>query len=440
MTQAKTPPVPAADSPAEHNGAPAPATAAPALSPKPAHSDSAPSLWGRLWSAAQLILSLVVTVGTLIYLVWMPGGGHAEETKPTPKIEVVEALDPTHLQIRPGTALDTKLDTLKVQTTSINSPLMMITGYVVASLRPGKGNRADAWQFNSSDTLSAYADWQKAVLDVDFTAGQLARTKELSEKRVEAQQTVVDRYKKVLEAGTATAKEAEAEKTKLMEYDIQGRSEVYSAETANRTAIRSKAVAARQVQAAGLEPELLDSTTPENDIILAEVPEAAFKLVSIGQKCSAKIYGLPDHVFEGRVDRIAPSLSVGRRAMRVLIVIHDPDDLLRPNMFADVGLGTNDRDAVLIPADGVIHVGRTDYVLVEEKPEIYRIAQVQVGEPHEAQVEVVGGLAAGETVISKGAVLLKPAVVRALNPDLTKPNPSGQPQPGIAIMTKEPAA
>ncbi|MFO1094471.1 MAG: efflux RND transporter periplasmic adaptor subunit [Planctomycetaceae bacterium] len=437
MTQAKTPPVPAADPPVEHNGAPA--AGAPASTPTP-QAEQHRSLWNRMWSAAQLILSLVVTLGTLVYLVWMPGGGHGEDTKRTPKIEVVETLDPAHLQIRPGTALDTKLDTLKVQTTSINSPLMMITGYVVASLRPGKGNRAGDWQFKDPDTLSSFADWQKATADVTFTAGQLARTKELAEKRFASQEKVVKRYEKVLEAGTATAKESEAEKTKLMEYDIQGRSEIYAAETASRTAIRSETVAARQLQAAGLEPDLLLSTTPENDIILAEVPEAAFKLVSIGQKCSATFYGLPGHVFEGRVDRIAPSLSVTRRAMRVLIVIHDPDDLLRPNMFADVGLGTNERDAVLIPADGVIHVGRTDYVLVEEKPEIFRITQVQVGEPHDAQVEIVNGLAAGDTVISKGAVLLKPALVRALNPDLTKPTTSGQPQPGIAIMSKEKAA
>jgi hypothetical protein len=41
---------------------------------------------------------------------------------------------------------------------------------------------------------------------------------------------------------------------------------------------------------------------------------------------------------------------------------------------------------------------------------------VQVGELRGANVEVLAGLKAGDRVLGKGAVLLKPVVVRALQP------------------------
>jgi hypothetical protein len=42
------------------------------------------------------------------------------------------------------------------------------------------------------------------------------------------------------------------------------------------------------------------------------------------------------------------------------------------------------------------------------------VTEVDVGEPHNGEVEILSGLKAGQTVIGKGAILLKPLVARAL--------------------------
>src|SRR6185369_12020630 len=97
------------------------------------------------------------------------------------------------------------------------------------------------------------------------------------------------------------------------------------------------------------------------------------------------------------------------------LVINDPQDELRPGMFAEIGVGTDPREALLAPAEGILHIGRADYALVGAAGEgKWRIADVQVGEPHGGEVEVLQGVAAGDRLIGKGAILLKPVVVRTL--------------------------
>jgi hypothetical protein len=84
-------------------------------------------------------------------------------------------------------------------------------------------------------------------------------------------------------------------------------------------------------------------------------------------------------------------------------------------MFADIDLGTDTRDALLAPAEGLVHIGRADYFLVATgKPGEWRATEVHLGEPYKADIEVLGGLQTGDRVLGRGAILLKPIVVRSL--------------------------
>ena len=67
-----------------------------------------------------------------------------------------------------------------------------------------------------------------------------------------------------------------------------------------------------------------------------------------------------------------------------------------------------------MPADGVLHVGERDYALVASEPGTWQITEVQIGELRGTNVEVLSGLKAGDRVLGKGAILLKPVVVLAL--------------------------
>ena len=375
----------------------------------------------KAWSTVQFVLAVGLTGGFAIYLFLFPHGlsnrNVAEPPRPKPA-EVVQVVGSRTIQIRKGSGLEDKLQFATVHESRITSPLFTVTGTVAASLRPGDKAGSDYWQFNSSEALMAFTDWQKSVADVGFAESQLKSVKELDQTRVAAQRQVVDQLEKLVQSGTESLKTLNAERTTLAEYEIQGKKEVYEAETTVRTAKRQEAAVSKQLQQLGFEPSLLQTATADLDIIVADVPEAFVTRVKVGQQCQAKFLGLQDQIFGGVVKNILPVLSRERRTLRLLFVIDDPQDQLRPGMFAEIGLGTDPREALLAPAEGILHIGRADYALVGSEMEgTWKITEVQVGEPHDGQVEVLHGMADGDRLIGKGAILLKPAVVRSLQTD-----------------------
>lgn len=388
------------------------------------HPEPSPSLsvawargiWARAWRAMRFGVALAITVAFLSYLLFVQATAPPAENGEVrrPPVEVVEVIGPGLIRVQPGGPFASKIQLVTVRKQNIADPVMMVTGRVAASLRPGSGKGNDYWQFDAPEVLTAYADWQKAQADVSFTETQLALTKQLADARLDAQREVVARLEELVSAGTDTLKDLLAEKANLIQAEITARKEVHEAETAVRMAKRAEAALARQLQQAGLDTELLRAATSDMAIVLADVPEGKMNRVQVGQGCQASFFGIPNERFSGKVNSIAPVLSKERRTLRVLFAINDPRDQLRPGMFADIGLGTDPRDTLLIPAEGVLHIGRADYVLTASDAYTFRVTEVQVGEPRNEEVEILSGLKPGERIIAKGAILFKPLVVRSL--------------------------
>ena len=87
-------------------------------------------------------------------------------------------------------------------------------------------------------------------------------------------------------------------------------------------------------------------------------------------------------------------------------------------MFAEISLGTDLRKTLRIPADGVLHVGQSDYVLVGTGAPgtpghgEWQVTEITTGEQYGSRIEVLKGLQPGDRVIGYGAILLKPYVVQ----------------------------
>lgn len=431
-TQTPQPPNPSAP-------LPPPVVPPPAAANLAGPTNPAPRSWAAaIWSGGQLVVALVITVGVLVYLLAAP----ASKPEPPPDDrgtgdEPVKVAAPYLVRVEPNTPLSGKIQTADVRPTRLSAPALTVTGTVVASLRPANGKNgkngkghgeadappatdakpADFWQFNSPEVLTTFTDWQKAKADITFARGQFARIRDAAVERAKAQKELVATMEKLEAAGTETKKQLAIERATLRQYEIQEQKEVYEAETAIRVAERNESATSRQLQQAGLDPVLLTSVTSDVDLVMADVPEGLLGRVKVGDGCEARFFGIPDQMFTGRVKSIAPVLAKDRRSLRVLFTVDDLKDQLRPGMFAEIGLGTDPRDALLAPAEGVIHVGRFDYLLVATpQPGVWRVTPVEVGETREGRVEIIKGLSADSRVIGQGAILLKPVVAKAVQP------------------------
>jgi hypothetical protein len=387
-------------------------------------SNGKPTFVRRVLTVFQFVIALVVTCAFLAWLLLAKGPAEPEREKRINPNDVVRVAGPALLTVQPESPLGKKMETVTISPVKVSTPTLVVTGRVAASLRPGdakKGaDKSDFWQFDSPEVLSAFTDWQKGVADIAFSQKQLASIKELDKQRVESQKKVVDRLRKLVDIGDASLKELAAEETNLKQFEITGAKEVHEAETQVRIAQRAEAALARQLQQAGLEPDLLQAMSRNVDIVMADVPEGKVNLAKVGQACQARFFGLGDKIFAGKVNRISPTLSKERRSLRVLFAINDPNDELRPGLFAEIGLGTDARETILVPTDAVLHVARSDYVLVALNGDQWRVTEVHVGEMYDQnQVEILGGLKSGDRVLAKAAIVLKPQVVLSLRPQGT---------------------
>ena len=262
--------------------------------------------------------------------------------------------------------------------------------------------------------MTAFTDWQKATADIAFAETQLTAIKQLADTKVDAQQKLVARMKKLVAAGTDTEKDLAAAQADLIQAQIQGRKDVHEAETAVRLAKRTEAALARQLQQGGLDPDLLRSTTWDVDIVMADVPEGLMSQVKIGQACEARFLGFPSSCSPARCGQSPPCCP-----RSVAPCGSCSPSAIRTTCFAPACLPTSawapmPDSALLAPAEAIVHVGRADYVLVREGSDDWRVTDVQVGELHKTSVEVLGGLHAGDKIAGQGVILLKPCIIEAL--------------------------
>ncbi|MCL2119118.1 MAG: efflux RND transporter periplasmic adaptor subunit [Planctomycetaceae bacterium] len=373
----------------------------------------------NLWSRIQYAACLAAVIGVLYYLATQGNPPTVGIPVDTDRDAAVRVVAPKRIAISPDSPLAKKLQIATVASSEITSPLLTVTGVVAASLHPDNGKGSDYWQFHSPDLLTAYTDWQKAVTDLAFLEEQLVDTKQLAESQVDAAQKLVERMQRLVTIGTDTEKDLAEARADLIQAQIQGRKDVHEAETAVRMAKQEEAALARQLEQAGLDPALLAAADSDVDIVTADVPESWVGRVAIGQSCVAHFLSLSEEQFTGCVHAIVPVLSAERRSLRVLLSIYDPEFKLRPGMFAEIGIGTDPRQSLLAPADAIIHIGRSDYVVVREDEAVWQVTEVKVGELRNQLVEIPEGLEDGRQVVGHGAILLKPSMIKSLQMNTT---------------------
>jgi hypothetical protein len=396
-----------------------------APSPQPSQRGRIGELASRLGFAIQFFGAIAIAVSVIIYLMTSQGhhpkNGNGKQ-RVTSHQQAVEFIGEDILSIDPTSLLAKKLAIHRVKTTESTTPLLKVNGAVAASLRPVGTDATEQWQFNDPAALEAFYAWRRALVDIQFAQEQVERLKQLLKIRVESRQAIVERLRRLVVAGTDSRADLQLAEADLLEAETEGLKDVRTAEVELSRAQKDEAVASRNLQLMGLDVGMLSSASSDVDIVIAEVPEEHGKHVKVGQKCEARFARFASRVYPGTVQMIAPTLSLERRALRVMFFVDDPDDELRPGMFAEIGLGTDPRQSLIIPAESVIHIGRDDFVFVRHEPTDsdpsdrpqWRLVTVEVGDSHSGMIEVLDGLQDGDEIISDGAILLKPLAAAAL--------------------------
>jgi len=140
--------------------------------------------------------------------------------------------------------------------------------------------------------------------------------------------------------------------------------------------------------------------------VWAEFYESELSMLQTGQAVTVMTNAYPNHRFEGKVAIINPFLDQVKRTAKVRIDVPNSDFELRPGMYANVELGMDMGEGLVVPASAVMPTGSREIAFVDKGGGRLEPRVVELGEQIGDHYEVKSGLAEGERVIASANFLI----------------------------------
>jgi membrane fusion protein, multidrug efflux system len=139
---------------------------------------------------------------------------------------------------------------------------------------------------------------------------------------------------------------------------------------------------------------------PSSMQLEATVPADQLQSLKLGTPVEFTVSGYGARRFQGRIDRINPSVDPATRQVRIYVTIPNRDQGLVGGLFAEGRVESQRKRAPAIPLAALDPKGTSNEVLRLESARVRR-ARVQLGirDPAAELVEVVEGLSIGDTIL-----------------------------------------
>lgn len=147
--------------------------------------------------------------------------------------------------------------------------------------------------------------------------------------------------------------------------------------------------------------------TLEQMWVEAEVFERQASLVVVGLPVTMTLDYLPGEEWQGKVDYVHPTLDSKTRTVKVRLRFDNKNHELKPNMFAQVVIHTNNSKAsLLVPQEAVIRTGSINRVVLALGDGYFKSIEVKVGRFAGNYAEILSGLEEGERIVTSAQFLL----------------------------------
>lgn len=140
---------------------------------------------------------------------------------------------------------------------------------------------------------------------------------------------------------------------------------------------------------------------------IADVAERDLALVAVGQEVIVRARSYQDRPFIGKVAIIYPHLRSETRTARVRIELSNAEEVLRPDMYADIEIATGtDAPVVTVSESAVIDSGSRQIVLLDKGEGRFEPRDVKLGRRGGGRVEIREGLEENSRVVVSANFLI----------------------------------
>lgn len=145
--------------------------------------------------------------------------------------------------------------------------------------------------------------------------------------------------------------------------------------------------------------------------ITLPVPESVVGEINIGTEVDVQVNAFTDRTFTAKVYKIIPEAQKGSRTFPVILVLRNPDILLKIGMMVKGMLpyGT-ERKALFVPQDAITVSRGQNVVYLVDKDNKAKMVPVKTGIQRKSLIEVNGNLSPGDPVVTRGGERLRPGM------------------------------
>jgi Cu(I)/Ag(I) efflux system membrane fusion protein len=137
-----------------------------------------------------------------------------------------------------------------------------------------------------------------------------------------------------------------------------------------------------------------------------EVFERDLHAVRLGLAVTAEFTALPGVVREGRVTYVYPTVNPETRTTRIRVELPNPGLTLKPGMYATIRFAAPTDSVLTVARSAVLATGERNFVFVRSGGGRFVPHQVTLGAATDTRVEILAGLAVGDTVVTSGTFLV----------------------------------
>jgi cobalt-zinc-cadmium efflux system membrane fusion protein len=150
--------------------------------------------------------------------------------------------------------------------------------------------------------------------------------------------------------------------------------------------------------------------------VRADFPEQQAGRLKTGLTIEVRVSAYPGTMFQGAITYVGAVIDPTTRTVTARAEVTNADGRLRPEMFAEVTLVTEEQSVLSVPRAAVQQVGSRTVVFVVRGPRRFESREVTLGQASSEFTQVVSGLTSGDDVVTEGSYALKSELLREQMP------------------------
>lgn len=137
--------------------------------------------------------------------------------------------------------------------------------------------------------------------------------------------------------------------------------------------------------------------------VMINVTENDISKIATGMPVEVTFDAFPDEVFNGKLNRLFPTVDPATRTFQVEVQVANPKEKIKPGMFARVDINLGDQDNVVVPDRAVVkQTGSGNKYVYVLKGNTVSFKRVELGQRLDTFYELLSGIEDGDTVVITG--------------------------------------